>query len=489
MTKPYRLIIVGRPNVGKSTLFNRLLGRRRALVHDQPGVTRDRLEEKASWWVGGKSFPAVLVDTGGLGGEQFSEEISHQVKIAIENADLLLFIFDSQTGLTPLDQELLRELATSGVLDQVPTFGIVNKVDAEIHEANVADFFSLGMDEILTISAEHGRGIDDLKSAIAERLGFFEQDFGNESESESDSFELSDEEAEESDIEVAIEEMEAEETQEYNKYKHPYVARVAVVGRPNVGKSTLINAILGHERMITSPIAGTTVDAVDSAVEIDGKPFLFIDTAGIRRKAKTEQGIEVLSVVQTRKSLERADIAILVLDGETGITDQDEKIGGLIEEVGCGVVLVVNKWDTQRKNKEFTKEIAADQVRSKMAFLRYAPILFTSAIHGKGLEQLGDLLEEIMVQRRVKVSTHEFTEWVRDKATIHNPQNARFFLCHQTGRNPPTFVCHVNDPDRVHFSLRRHLVNSMRERWGYMGSPVRMLFKEAKNRKSLPRSK
>lgn len=251
---------------------------------------------------------------------------------------------------------------------------------------------------------------------------------------------------------------------------------MAIVGKPNVGKSTLVNALVGEDRMITSPIAGTTVDSVDSTAILNDKEFLLIDTAGIRRKSKTEQGIEVLSVVQTRKALERADIAILLLDGDEGVTDQDEKIGGLIEEAGCAVILAINKWDTQKSNPKFTKEMASEKIRKKMAYLKYAPMMFVSAKERRGLDDLGDLVEEILHQRRLKIPTHEFTEWVRKESTIHNPDNAKFYMCHQTGRNPPTFVCHVNNPDQVHFSLRRHLVNAMRERWGFMGNPVRLLF-------------
>lgn len=459
LSKPIRVVIVGRPNTGKSTLFNRLIGKRRALVHDFPGVTRDRLEEQTQWWFHGRPFPVSVIDTGGLGGDRFAEEIKKQVQIALGQADAVLFLFDSQVGLTPLDEDLLRELNRSGVPARIPVLAIINKVDAETHEERVADFFSLGLEHVLTISAEHGRGIDDLKATILKETGQIQ--------------------------ELRIDTAEALEDQS----PQPEPLRIAVIGKPNVGKSTFVNAILGENRMITSPIAGTTVDAVDSLVDLGGKKFLFMDTAGIRRKDKTEQGVEVLSVVQTRKALEKADIAILVLDGETGITDQDEKIGGLIEEVGCGVVLLMNKWDTQRRNREFSKEVAAELIRSKMAYLKYAPILFISALRGQGMENLGDLLEEIIHQRQLKIPTHEFTEWVRKEVTVHNPANAKFYLCHQSGRNPPTFVCHVNDPEKIHFSLRRHLVNALRERWGFMGNPVRMLFIEGKNRRSLPKKK
>ncbi len=451
----YRIVIVGRPNVGKSTLFNRLIGKRRALVHNLPGVTRDRQEEKTQWWVGGRHFFATVTDTGGLGGENFSEQIEQQVQIALETADIILFLFDSQAGLTPLDEELLRKLNRSGATQRIPLIGVVNKVDAEAHEDRIADFFSVGLNQVLTISAEHGRGIDDLKDVIAQLVNFS--------------------------IDGEIPPVPSVPEVGEKSHRPP---RIAVVGRPNVGKSTLVNAILGENRMITSPIAGTTVDSIDSLITLNDKPFLFIDTAGIRRKSKTEQGVEVLSVVQTKKALEEADIALLLLDGEKGISDQDEKIGGLIEEVGCSVVLVMNKWDTQSGNEKFTTDLAAERIRGKMAYLKYAPILFISALERQGLENLGSLLEEIMHQRHLKVSTHEFTEWVREETRRNNPMNAKFYLCHQSGSNPPSFVCHVSNPDKIHFSLKRHLVNGIREKWGFMGSPIRLRFIEGKSKKA-----
>ncbi len=474
MNTPKRIVIVGRPNVGKSTLFNRLIGRRRALVHDEPGVTRDRLEERADWWVRGRKFPVTLVDTGGLGGERFADEIAKQVRIALEDADAVLFLFDVRAGATAADRELLQGFIRSGAKSRAPFIAVVNKVDADKHEADASEFYELGLDPVVTISAEHGRGIDDLTEAVAKATGFLDAP----SEEDEDSDETSSEVPAGTLDEPGIP---GESDEESELELDRRIPRVAIVGRPNVGKSTLTNALLGRERMITSPIAGTTVDAIDTPVMLGGQEFILIDTAGIRRKSKTEQGIEVLSVVQARKALERADIAILLLDGETGTTDQDEKIGGLIEEVGCSVILAINKWDTQRGNKDFSKEQAAELIREKMAYLRYAPVMFLSAKQGRGFENLGDLIQEILHQRRLKIPTHEFTEWVRKQSVIHNPQGAKFYLCHQSGRNPPTFVCHVNDPDKVHFSLRRNLVNAMRERWGYMGSPVRLLFVKGKS--------
>jgi GTP-binding protein len=447
MTSP-KLVIVGRPNVGKSTLFNRLYGRKRALVHDLPGVTRDRLEEKAEWWVKAQRYEIDLVDTGGLGGEKFSKEISRQVQTALEHADIVLALFDGQAGYTALDQEVIHQMVRSGLKDrEIPIVGVINKVDADLHEEFIHDFYASGLDPLITISAEHGRGIEDLQEKIIEIL-------------------------------TEHDKVKALGTKE-EEIKIP---KIAIVGRPNVGKSTLTNAMLDEDRMITSNIAGTTIDAVDSLCELNGYPFCIIDTAGIRRKSKTEQGVEVLSVVQARKALERCDLALLVVDGETGTMDQDEKISGLIEEVGCSVILVVNKWDTQKRNQKFTQKDAVERIHREMAYFKWAPVMFVSAKEKTGLDEIGELINDVLEQKKLKITTHEFSEWVRAESEIHNPGNVKFYMCHQSGRYPPTFVCHVSNPDKVHFSLKRHIINAIRERWGYMGSPIRLHFVEGKSR-------
>lgn len=439
-------MVVGRPNVGKSTLFNRLLGRRRALVHDRPGVTRDRIEEECLWHVGGRALAVRLVDTGGLGEGTFSREIEGQVGLALEGADAVLLVFDGRAGITAEDREVVRGLRRSGGAASAPWIAVVNKIDTAGQETLVAEFHELGVEPVLGVSAEHARGIDDLQHLVAEGWG------------------------------------EAERASPPPGDKARTDApRIAVLGKPNVGKSTLVNALLGAKRMITSPIAGTTVDAIDSSVTIGGRPYVLTDTAGVRRKSRTERGVEVLSVVQTRKALENSDIAILVLDGATGVADQDEKIAGLIEGAGIPVILLVNKWDTQVR-KGFGKKEAAESVRAAMPFLHYAPIVFGSGLRGEGFGDLAELADEILQQKAVKVGTHELTQWIREAAEVQNPRGAKFYLCHQSGRHPPTFVCHVNDPRKIHFSLERHIVNGIRKRWGFMGSPVRLKFVDRASR-------
>lgn len=442
----FTVAIIGRPNVGKSTLFNRFLGRKRSLVHNLPGVTRDRIVEKTNWYTASGQRHIALFDTGGIGEGPFSDEIKTQVQSALTEADVALWVVDGKTGIHPEDDALFQHLCKLNVGAKIPLWVVVNKIDTPVLEPEAAVFYRFGFDQVFAISAEHDRGVEDLKDALALKF----------------------QKAETLPEEAPVREL----------------PRVAIVGRPNVGKSTFVNAVLGENRMIVSPIAGTTIDAVETIARIGDFDCALVDTAGMRRKAKTEQGVEVLSVVQTRKALEDALLALLILDAEVGVHEQDEKIAGLIEEAGCGVVLVVNKWDLQKKNKNFTKEEAAERIRSKMRFLEYAPILFISAKERRGIGPLGDLLGEILRQRDVKIGTHELTEFIKRESEVHNPANAKFYLSHQVSRHPPTFVCHVSDPEKVHYSLRRHLVRAVRATWGYMGNPVRLLFKKGQGRSS-----
>jgi GTP-binding protein len=474
--KPLNVVIVGRPNVGKSSIFNRLLGRKRALVLDTPGVTRDRIIEPATWWVAAKEYEVNLIDTGGLGHEFFREEIALQVQTALQDATVILFVVDVRTGLTGDDRAVYDGLRRSGVIEQIPMIGVVNKCDHENLEDQIHEFHELGFDRLMPFSAEHALGVDDLKDMIvalvdAEPKVAKEEvvlEVVNEPENERRFQNLSEEEAD-----AQFEELEKKHIRR--------TPAIAIVGQPNVGKSTLLNAICGEKRTIVSPIAGTTVDAIDTRINWHGRDYVMVDTAGIRRKNKTEQGIEVLSVVQTKKTLERADIALLVMDGENGVYDQDEKIAGLIEESGASVIMVLNKWDTQVNNEEFSQKLAEEQIRKQIRFLGYAPLIFTTAKDGIGLDRLYRMIEHVLQQRSVKIPTKELTSFIQDEVARHNPGNAKFYFVHQAGRNPPTFVAHVNDPKKIHFSTARHLIKTLRAGYGYLGAPVRFHFLKAKN--------
>jgi GTP-binding protein len=511
------VVIVGRPNVGKSSLFNRLLGRRRSLVLDTPGVTRDRIKESVQWWVHANPILVHLIDTGGLGHELFRHEIARQVKTALDVSDVVLFVMDIRAGLTNDDRSVLQELRRSGLKDRAPIIAVLNKADSDrVEDEMMHEFYALGIENMIAISAEHGLGIDDLKDMIvdlydesrqesslvdedeeaweqsesdetsSEEASFFsDEDFAEENEEEGDeSADLRDS-ADLIDSRVVsqndAEKADEQEEKNYQAYTPP-IPSIAIVGQPNVGKSTLLNAICGEDRSIVSPIAGTTVDAIDTKVVWNDQEFLFVDTAGIRRKNKTEQGVEVLSVVQTRKALERASLAILMIDAEKGVYDQDEKIAGMIEEAGCSVIMVLNKWDTQVNNKEFSQKKAEEQLRGQIRFLGYAPLVFTTAKDGIGLDRLYRLIQAVLEQRTLKLSTKEVTEFIRREVEIQNPDNAKFYFVLQASRNPPTFVAHVSDPNKIHFSMTRHLIKAIRERWGYLGTPIRLLLTKAKNR-------
>jgi GTP-binding protein len=475
--KPFNVVIVGRPNVGKSSLFNRLLGRKRALVLDTPGVTRDRIIEPASWWVAAREYEVSLIDTGGLGEGRFKEEIARQVDTALTDATVVLFVMDIRAGLTGDDREVFKELRKSGVLEQVPMIGILNKADHENLEEDVSEFYELGFDRLMPLSAEHALGIDDLKDMIVELAGATPKELVLDADGER----VVEAPREEVSYEGLTEEEAEAKYEELEKKRPRRLPAIAIVGQPNVGKSTMLNAICGEKRVVVSPIAGTTVDSIDTKLTWHGKDYLMVDTAGIRRKNKTEQGIEVLSVVQTKKTLERADVALLVMDGETGVYDQDEKIAGLIEESGTSVIMVLNKWDTQVNNPDFSQKLAEEQVRKQIRFLGYAPLVFTTAKDSVGLDRLYRMIDYVLEQRSVKLGTRELTEFIRNEVDQHNPDNAKFYFVHQAGRNPPTFVAHVNDPKKIHFSMSRHLIRTIREKWGFLGSPIRFHFLKAKN--------
>ncbi len=497
------LVIVGRPNVGKSSIFNRLIGRKKALVLDTPGVTRDRLEDFVTLYKDRRSCDFRLIDTGGLGPGNFSEEIKQQVELALTEADGILYVCDGRVGLTMEDKDIFLALRKSGALESKIIIGVVNKSDVAEREDWLDEFHELGLDHICALSAEHNLGTDELTSLIMDTLSpavegaeETEEEFAEVSDEDEDLEFSDDEDFDESDEDLEDFEDDSEEDEETeeldreksdqeiaepHKYGHKRIPHIAIVGQPNVGKSTLLNAICGHHRVVTSPIAGTTVDPIDTLIEWNGDSFVLIDTAGVRRRNKTEQGIEVLSVVQTIKTLERADLVFLVLDGEKGIADQDEKIAGLIEEAGCSVILVLNKWDTQLNNKEFKQGDAEEMIRKQIRFLGYAPLVFTTAINGMGVDRLFRMAKSVLDQREKRIPTNEVTAFIKAESEINNPFNAKVYMVRQLGQRPPRFVAHVNDPKKVHFSLHRHLVNALRAKYGYSGTPIRFALTKSSN--------
>ena len=470
-----RIVILGRPNVGKSTLFNRLCKQRRALVGNEPGMTRDRLYARAEWL--GKPFE--VIDTGGIipaDKELIPIEIYRQAQKAIEEAAHLILVVDGREGVVPLDEELAQLLRRSGK----PLAVVVNKVDAEQHQPLTAEFHRLGVKHIFPISAEHGRGLDDLLDHVTSG---FTHDAIVEEESpkrhKRDRF-----------VPPAPQESEnGDAPPEGQRPDHPIdrssdrpisgsaesPIHVAIIGRPNVGKSTLLNKFLNEERSIVSAVPGTTRDAVDAEVEIDGLHFRFVDTAGIRRKGKTKLLAEKLSVIQARKHLERADVALLILDAQEGVNALDTHIGGYAHESRRSVIIVVNKWDAIKKgpttNEDFTAEI-----RDRLKYLDYAPIVFISALRGQRLGNLLKAIVEVAQARQLRVSTAEMNRFLAevDFERVSSPAGkpTRLYYMTQGGVAPPIFIAFTNRSGKLHFSFERFLENRIRERFGFTGTPI-----------------
>lgn len=430
------IAIVGRPNVGKSTLFNRIAGKQKAIVIDEPGATRDRNYTDCQWQ--GKAF--TLIDTGGFepaAQERILAQMREQTNLAIEEADAVIFLMDGQDGLTPSDSEITRHLRENGK----KVFFAANKVDGARHEALLSEFYRLGVEQIYPISAQHGPGVEELLDALTEN---FPQTFP--------------EREEEGDIAVAI------------------------VGKPNVGKSSLINLISGKERSIANPIPGTTRDAIDTVVRAHGKKYLLIDTAGIRRKNKISLTLEKYSVVQALKTINRCDIALLLIDAEEGMTEQDAKIAGLAYERGKACIIIVNKWDKIAKdNATVGKYVEA--IKEKVKFMDFAPILFISALTGQRAPKIFSLINQVFAQYSKRVGTSPLNDLV-EKAGRKNPmarhQNRTMSISYatQTGVKPPTFVFFVPYPQGVHFSYERYLMNNIRNEFGFDQVPLKLIFRK-----------
>ena len=470
------IAICGRPNVGKSTLFNRLTGSRRSIVGDEPGITRDRIYGEIEW----QNVDARLVDTGGVVPDDealIPSEIFRQARVALDEADAIVMVVDGRTELASPDMELARLLLRGGK----PVFLAVNKIDAESMQAGAENFRRLGFKNVLMISAEHGSGIgdllDDVFAVLPERV---EAEAEPTPEEEAEAFEDEFEPLEDENPEDAAEPKKVRKQRTHGEYESRET-KVAIIGRPNVGKSTLLNALTQSERAIVSPIAGTTRDAVDEIVERKGHLFRFVDTAGIRRKGKTKMMAEKLSVIMARKHLEAADVSLLVIDATEGVTNIDANIGGYAHESGRSVILVINKWDlvtTARTDGKAPadQKIYAQQVRDALKYLDYAPLLFVSAQEEEGLDALFAKVELVARERRKRVSTGQMNKFLDavdfQRASVPMNKRVRIYYMTQAQVAPPTFVLFTDRDIKMHFSFERFLSNQIREAFGFIGSPI-----------------
>jgi len=445
-TGPPVVAIVGRPNVGKSTLFNRLVGRRLAIVLNTPGVTRDRHYTPVTW--GRLHF--VLVDTGGVeeqGPDVLGREVGDQSLRTLAEADVVLFMTDAREGLLPADRELAERLRRG----PAPVIHLVNKADTDALEMDALDAARLGFDPVIPVSAEHSRGLDRLQDALAERLPAA----GPEAEEEA---------------------AEAEGG----------MARVAVVGRPNTGKSTLVNRLLGEERLVVSDVPGTTRDAIDSVVNFKGTDYLFIDTAGIRRRGRIGRGVERASVGRTLEALERAEVAVLLMDAAEGVTDQDTKIAGQVLQAGRGCVLAVNKWDV-RKGEETARREVTRQLERQFPFLAHAPVVFIAGQTGYHLDRLFGAVDKVAAAFRLRIGTGPLNRAVEQLVARQAPplvknRPVRVFYATQVGAAPPRFVLFSNRPEGVTAPYLRYLENGLRTAFDFTGTPIRLTVRRREQR-------
>jgi GTP-binding protein len=469
------LAIVGRPNVGKSTLFNRIVGSRRAIVGDEPGITRDRLYGDAEW----RGRRMRIIDTGGILPEEkdfIPSEIFRQARVAFDEAAAIIMVVDGRAALAGPDLELVRLLRKT----DRPLFLAVNKADSEKQASIVDDFHRLGIKQMFPVSAEHGRGIDDLLDAILEILPPAKDLTTEDTENTEES--AREEESQPSDASTAE-----------DKPEIVYETKVAIIGHPNVGKSTLLNCLTASDRAIVSPIPGTTRDAVDEIVEHNGRRFRFIDTAGIRRKGKTHLMAEKLSVVMARKHLEAADIALLVIDATEGVSQLDAAIAGYAHESGRSMIIVVNKWDLvtggdlkagrpskamrmRESKRPGDRDAYEERLRYDLKFLNYAPIVFISAHTGKGTERIFPLLEQVATERRKRISTSAMNRFIEtvdfERASVPMRSRVKILYMTQASVAPPTFVLFTNRPVKLHFSYQRFLENQIRKAFGFLGTPI-----------------
>ena len=443
-----KVVIVGRPNVGKSTLFNRLAGKRRALIHDLPGMTRDRLSEVVSLDDGRRY---ELTDTGGLEyGDTpmsaFAGEIREQAQRALRDADFIVFVVDGAAGLLAEDRDIAQDLRP----ESAKTVLVVNKTDRKDAEESVPEFWELGFERVLSMSAEHGDGVDDLFDAIGEIVP-------------------------------------AESVEDTEEIDESAPIRVAIIGRPNVGKSSMLNKLMQEERAVVSPISGTTRDAIDSELVRNGRRYVIIDTAGIRRKGKTTDEAEKLAVISARKAIERCEIALVMIDATEGVTAQDATVAGYAEDAGKAAMLLVNKWDVGERAQDEYKKFD-EQTRFRLKFLAYAPLLFISAKTGRNVEKIFPKIDTIVAGYRKKFRTSELNAILERAVTAHNPpavrgKPRRFYYVTQLKSGPPTFALFSNVDEPIHFSYRRYLENQFRDALGLVGCPVHFVVRARKGMK------
>jgi GTPase len=427
--------IVGRPNVGKSTLFNRITKSQSALVDNSPGVTRDSNYKDAVW----NDVKFTLVDTGGFltdNTDSFAKDIRFQVNQAISSADAVVLVLDRKAGPSPFDHELVDLLR--GV--QQPVFYVINKVDGATQEQELYDFYRLGIEHLYTLSAAHGYGVSDFLDDL-----------------------------------VAV-------LPEHDTVEAEELIKIAVTGRPNVGKSSLINRILGEPRLLVSDIAGTTRDAVDTICEVGDRKFLFIDTAGIRRKGKVTGKLEKFSVIKAIKSLDRCHVALILLDASEGITEQDLTIAGYAHEKGCGCILLLNKWDMVEKDPAVAKKYMTD-LRDAAKFMNYSPIMTISALTGRNVNKIFPMIREIYSQYNTRIGTGRFNRILENALRANEPslvkgRRIKFYYGTQVSSGPPSFICFVNYPKDVHFSYTRYLINQIRSATGLDKTPIRLFLRQ-----------
>ncbi len=429
--------IVGRPNVGKSTIFNRIIGERKSIVEDTPGVTRDRIYGKVEWLT--KQFR--VIDTGGIQMEDqpFRKEIEMQVEIAIDEADAIVFVVSGNEGVTKDDEYIAKMLIRS----KKPVVLAVNKIDDSHLIPNIYEFYALGLGDPLAVSGVHGIGIGDMLDALVKSFP------------------------------------------EKKSKEYEGITSFALIGRPNVGKSSLVNAILNEERTIVSNIEGTTRDAIDTPFKHDGKEYVVIDTAGIRKKGKVYENIEKYSVLRALSSIERSDVVCIVLDGECGIREQDKHVAGYAHEAGKGVIILYNKWDTVEKNMSTMNEVEK-KIRNEFLYLSYAPILFVSAKNKQRIHQILPLIDEVHDYSLMRIPTNVLNEVILDAQMMtppptHNGKRLKIYYASQVSVAPPTFVLFVNDPELLHFSYKRFLENKLREAFNFTGTTLRIIARERQN--------